>query len=301
MEKKIEEIREVIRALPAPKDSIVVDGETISITWTTYPKDGGVHAHFAFSTQEGIQGHILSLYSDCRDYKKGTATERTFRWVEEQAPHLINKGKLDENFISKLGAAEFKADQARLTEENKSILKAGEVGLRRSLEKEGIPLSSFTGLEQGACHFAKLICRRGVVELALQHYKDEGEVHPVAEYRTYTEGIADKVLEFLLAKTDQIPNFEFRYFPQSVKGNSVTILEAEGKRYLFDRKTLEVYPRPKSGEDWRLKVGWCDYGDWGILEGEGEDQEVRDPENKREESIIEALNSLYPNNIREDW
>lgn len=291
-----EKIEQTIRLLSAPQDVVVVDGEKIMVTWSKQPEEQNICACFPFSA-EGIRGHILSLYSDCRDYKLGTASQRTFRWIEEEAPYLLGGKPPSEKFVANLGAAEFKADQARVTEANKPILKAGNTGLQRSLKEEGIPLSSFTGLEQPACHFAKLVCRRGVVGKALEHYRAEGKVRKIDEYRNYGKEIADKVLEFLLGKTDKIPSFPFRFFPESVKGNPVTIIVVDAEKYLFDRKKLVVYPRPTSGESWMLRVVWCDHADWAIMVN----QEIRDSENDREEAVLRYLNAAYPNDIRKDW
>lgn len=236
----------------------------------------------------------------------GAATRRAFEFVAKYAPHLCvdKKGEpieLTDTLIAKIGAAEFKADTERVNDPNNASASKkrqglGKAGFVAALKRRNVTLSGLTSREQSGSYIGQLVCRRFVVEQILLDYDEgRGKVAQINEYQRRLEPVAEAIAAWLLGETEEMPVFTHRIFPKSAKGNPVTtVTAASGQRYLFNRKTVQVWPTSGNpAEGW--KVHHVDpgtaYSTWWFVHGTPEGPE----------EVLNALNLAFPNGVRADW
>lgn len=224
-------------------------------------------------------------------YTYGEMSQRARDVVKNTAPYLSCEKGTD---MKKIGASEYKKDEARLGEEAKNLLGASKIAVQRGCKKKGIALGKLSEWELNAAFLVKLIARRTITEDACEDFKSFGKIKSREEYIKACLPEVEKCLEYLIGETEQTPRFRVRVFPPSAPGKPVKVRGARGS-YWVDKYTSVVTPTSKK-ETWKVRMEHSDEYPaalcWWAEEIEGEvPREIID-------DIVAVMYENFPKGIR---
>lgn len=294
------------------------NGEKITVPLKKDGLDSGsdpcsyrMHRWHLFFEGEKYNAAIVAVLGD-HTYAKGDPSERAFRFVQETAPEsLLGGKKLFQVKLLKISSAEWHADGFRLhdkselseaerTKKAEKLRNIGKTAAQSVLKKRGSGFGLLNEFERPAGVILQLVCRRAVVEKIVADFKEMGKIQKDAVYKKYASEIAAIMIDYLFGDTDEIPQFDFRIFPQTAEGDPVVKIMVGEEQFFFDRESLEVSSTRKK---WILPL--CYFGYTG---GQNRGWDIN-PDPKKNfselpskeivEKILEILNRDFPKGTRE--